>query len=68
MELTAVVSTSHIVLHEGRGSKVEVPSNLGEGQAFEENVLCDLGNMYVRLDTYHVCGNISAIIATLTGP
>ena len=58
MELTAVVSTSHTVLLEGRGNKVEVPSNMREGQAFEEKVLRDLGNMHVRLDTYNVCGRM----------
>ena len=61
MELTAVVSTSHTVLHleilEG-GDKVEVPNNRGEGQAWEQK--SDLGNnieilIDVRLDTYNVC-------------
>ena len=55
MELTAVVSTHHTQCYLKGGSKVEVPSNMGEGQAYEENVLRHLGKMYVRLDTYNVC-------------
>ena len=52
-----IVSTSHTVLLEGRGSKVKATSNMGEGQAFEENVLHDQGKMYARLDMYNVCGH-----------
>ena len=48
----------------GWGSKVEVPSNRGEGQAWEQNILCDLKAiilMYGLIQCAHVCVRVYII-------